>query len=488
MGPSRQVFVISDLHVGGAYPTAEHPRGFRMMTHVPELTRFVGHLAEQARPTELVVNGDFVDFLAEESDGGGWLPFLDDPEVARARLDAIVRRDQGLFDAMKGLLERGHRLTVLLGNHDVELSLPLVRERFREHVGADGRAFQFIYDGEAYAVGDALIEHGNRYDGFNVIDHDALRRLRSWQSRGFPPSDRVLFPAPAGSRLVAEVMNGIKREYPFIDLLKPETEAAIPILLAIDPGLRRHVDRILLLKYQASRHDPVAPGEPRRSGDIAARSEQPGSAEEQALLAAALRDVLPGEKARTLLDTLRDGGAEDGGGDIAGGGLSTVRSLVRLAAQRRDAEIDERLPALLDALGAVQRDRSFDTEVETDPRLVEAAVKIAQGGFKWVIFGHTHLAKKLRLDRTEEGRTLGLRREATYLNTGTWADLIRFPREIFSLARPAALAGVKQLVKDMSTEGYRKWITFEPSYARLDLEGGRVRAADLLHELPPPRS
>lgn len=480
MGTARQIFIISDLHIGGAYPTAEHPRGFRMMTHVDVLARFVQSLADQPPGTELVVNGDFVDFLAEES-ADGFQPFLADPDVAAARLKAIVDRDRPLFDAFAGFLERGHRLTVLLGNHDVELSLPLVRERFREYVGArDDRAFSFIYDGEAYVVGDALIEHGNRYDGFNVVDHDALRRLRSWQSRGFPPDDRVLFRAPAGSRLVAEVMNGIKRDYPFIDLLKPETEAAIPILLAIDPGLRRHVSRIAQLQQEAVNHDPIAPGEPRQAGDISAVSGMPVTDEVGKALDGTLGMVLPAEQRERLLDTLRDANTEDESGDVSGGSLSTKLTLVRLALASRSSEIEARLPALLDALRVVQRDQSFNTEVETDPRLVEAAVKIAQGGFKWVVFGHTHLAKKLRLDHTEEAKTLGLRREATYLNTGTWADLIRFPQEIFALNPAKAIARVRELVTDMATDGYRKWITFEPSYVRLDFDGKRVRTAELL--------
>jgi len=51
---------------------------------------------------------------------------------------------------------------------------------------------------------------------------------------------RVLFETPdpeeasgwALRRLVEELMNPVKGDYPFIDLLKPENEAAIPLLLA----------------------------------------------------------------------------------------------------------------------------------------------------------------------------------------------------------------------------------------------------------------
>jgi hypothetical protein len=98
---------------------------------------------------------------------------------------------------------------------------------------------RFIYDGEAYAIGDALVEHGNRYDGWNAIDYDALRRVCSLQSRGQPIPSNLRLQPPAGSQLVAAVMNPIKRNYPFIDLLKPESTAAVPLLLALEPGSRK---------------------------------------------------------------------------------------------------------------------------------------------------------------------------------------------------------------------------------------------------------
>ena len=88
---ARSVYVISDLHIGGTYPDAtaqriERRRGFRMMTHVAELAAFVRQIARLPAdpPVELVINGDFIDFLAEELGSGGeidptaepqWTPF-----------------------------------------------------------------------------------------------------------------------------------------------------------------------------------------------------------------------------------------------------------------------------------------------------------------------------------------------------------------------------------------------------------------------------
>ena len=186
---------------------------------------------------------------------------------AAAKLHAIIARDQErlLFDALSRFLDRGHRLVVLLGNHDTELALPDVRRTLVNELRITGRHdFQFVYDGEAYVVGDALIEHGNRYDKWNTVDHNSLRQLRSWQSRNQPEDTKHShqFVPSAGSHLVSDVINPIKSDYPFVDLLKPETAAVIPILLALEPGYRSRLLRIAKLWATAMPHT-INDGRPR---------------------------------------------------------------------------------------------------------------------------------------------------------------------------------------------------------------------------------
>jgi hypothetical protein len=95
---------------------------------------------------------------------------------------------------------------------------------------------------EAYVRGDLLIEHGNRYDPWNIVDHSALRQERSLFSRGLGKrmQQRVsgTFVPPPGSFMVIKVINEIKHRYRFVDLLKPKTEAALPILLALHSNLQ----------------------------------------------------------------------------------------------------------------------------------------------------------------------------------------------------------------------------------------------------------
>jgi UDP-2,3-diacylglucosamine pyrophosphatase LpxH len=55
-----EVHVISDLHLGGE-------KGFQIFGSTAELVAFIDHLAtaEAKKDIALVINGDFVDFLAE---------------------------------------------------------------------------------------------------------------------------------------------------------------------------------------------------------------------------------------------------------------------------------------------------------------------------------------------------------------------------------------------------------------------------------------
>src|SRR5207253_2251682 len=124
---------------------------------------------------------------------------------AKVKLGRIITNTEEVWKSVESFLRSGAKLTLLLGNHDVELSLPGPRRVLLERLGP-GRV-EFIYDNQAFVEGPVLIEHGNRYDSWNIVSHDTLREVRSVLSRGEAP---VTFEGPAGSHLVVNVMNKIK--------------------------------------------------------------------------------------------------------------------------------------------------------------------------------------------------------------------------------------------------------------------------------------
>jgi UDP-2,3-diacylglucosamine pyrophosphatase LpxH len=486
MAAARQVYVISDMHLGGAYASGTYgeQRGFRLCSQVPTLTSFVEALSRRpsdTQRTELIINGDFVDFLAEGSVAEGaparWVPFITHPRHAAETLKAIVDRDRPFFLALADFLHRGHRLVILLGNHDLELSLPFVRETLRDELRVRGcDDFQIIYDGEAYAVGGALIEHGNQYDEWNRVDHASLRKLRSLQSRHSPDVAGGEFRAPPGSRLVSDVINPLKADYQFIDLLKPETKAVVPLLLALDPGYRRLAAELaalsvtrVIVSAQFTITGDIASSHPSSrtvGGDLVARPNDLASDEDSRLEDDALRllleDVMPG-KSPLFLASLD----AHVGGDIAAGDSRRVLGLLQLIAGNRKHLLERRLTALRAALEGLQGDPMFDRGTESFTEYLEAATTLAGRGFRFVIFGHTHLARDVQLGGG-----------ARYLNSGTWADLIRFPENILTSQNDEELL---EFVVDMSAGRLSRWLYFAPTYVRLDVNGdGIVSNAELV--------
>lgn len=462
----RRVFVVSDLHVGGRPPDGEDP-GFRMCSRAPDLAAFIGQIAARDTPSELVINGDFVDFLAEpDPETGAWAPLHTDPDRALRVLNTLFERAPDVFDALGALLGRGHRLTILLGNHDIELSYPALRAALETRIGATGRDYRFLYDGEAYVVGDALIEHGNRYDAFNKVDHGALRVARSYMSRREPIPDRDLPPAPPGSHIVAELMNPVKARYRFIDLLKPEKETAIPILVALEPASRAQLTTIARRLAQSRTHTGWLGR--RRTGEIASHGGMGGFGGD--MLGGGAPGASPGSELDDPLDQLLAAALPPGDlesflartsaatGDIASSRIGGVWDLL---VGKRWTELDERMPALLAAVRAVQNTRCFDIGVETDPDTLAAAQSLAARGFRYVVFGHTHLAKDVGLD---DG--------ARYLNSGTWADLLRFPTDILDGTDEEAMARLKALVLDLSVGDFVA--DAQPTWAELEVDGDRV--------------
>ena len=509
---TRQVFVISDLHLGGVYPLPDDPssRGFRICTHAPAIAEFVRGLINKTPgvTTELVVNGDMVDFLAEVSDGDKeWVPFIPDPERAIEKLHAITGRDQEVFDAFGEFLEAGHRMVMLLGNHDVELCFPGVRAALREIIGVKGHHdFEFIHDGEAYLVGDALIEHGNEYDDWNRVNYAQLRKLRSRFSRRVTEEEDEIFEPPAGSHMVSDVMNPIKEHYGFIDLLKPENGAALPMLVALEPGYRRKLGRIAgivggiktlgvrkmvatAIGADISSHGPDIEdfggemggmgnlGEDMGSSPPPEKSESQPEPEEPDHLAGHLMDVLgdAAEKFTEIVEeTLEPDEADEIGSDISAMDvINTAWGMAKMALSSSDEKVEARLPALLQAMRALRDDHSFDESVETGKTYIEAAQAMARGPIKHVVFGHTHLPKRVAL---ESG--------GYYLNSGTWANVLHFPEEIIRGDEDEALPKLREFVEAMKANDFSRWCLFRPTYVRLDVgsDGVVVEAALVHHE------
>ena len=432
----KQLYVVSDLHMGGA--TADK----QIFKEGARLGNFIDYLTglDVDGPLGLVINGDVVDFIAEPK------PELFDRVGALDRLKRIYTDPAfaPVFQALERFVQKaGRSLVLVLGNHDVELALPPVRHWLLEELsGGDDAArgrITAVFDGTGFLceVGGkrALCLHGNEVDPWNVIDYRLLLVMSRELNRTKQTTE---WDACAGTHMVIDVMNDIKRDYPFVDLLKPEEEATLAILLTIeeDPlqferlgkGARifkklkrdkRRIDDQLLGAPMSTAADEGAEND--RSDLEAIRdfvAERFGSATTPAPVESAdqlFEDVFNDiEQGR---EPVTDGGGDDG--ELLGA-RSLVMSRVLEAAGLISAD-DKRETLRKELITALEKDQTFNPlhRSESYADLDE----LAGSDIDYLITGHTHLARSFARNETDANG-------GWHFNSGTWARLMELPLSV----------------------------------------------------------
>lgn len=216
--------ILSDLHVGGG-------TNLDIFHAQTPLADFLKSLGEE--PLTLIVNGDFIDFLAVEPYG------VFSRQAAQQKVETIIGAEGNavLWEGFRAFLaaNTANRVDILLGNHDLEIIFGEVQEALRGVMAApgEGERVQFIIDRVSHQkveVGHVPvhIEHGFQYDPYNWYDQDELMKATVYGSSG------EKFELPVGSRLVYQTLNKLTPEHPFVPLIKPEP-AVFYILLALAP-------------------------------------------------------------------------------------------------------------------------------------------------------------------------------------------------------------------------------------------------------------
>ena len=433
-----ELYVVSDIHMGG-------PPNFQILKQGSRLGTLFQHLAT-VRPGEhvgLVLNGDVVDSLAEDIDG--YIAMDEAP-----RMMERIYRDPAFTPIWDGLAafvgKPGRRLVIVLGNHDIEMALPSVEASIRTRLGGDDDAAQgrisFSTQGMGFAclVGRARVfcTHGNEVDAWNMVDYDALRELAISQNAGglFDPSGWV---PNAGTQLVKDVMNSVKRRYAWIDLLKPETQAALGTLLVLDPGKAAKIEKITsaLAAYLKQLRGTL------KLWGWLSIEEPPVSAMDQSvpqLLGPNLLTAVQGPGSSSVTDPTEmlrraeQAFAEPRRRQTVATGVPETLGLPGMVWDRlRGVEPAEALrQALKDWLA---KDRSFDI-TERDQTFRDVTTRVG-AAVDFVVTGHTHLERALRI---QDGI------DRFYYNCGTWIRLLRFTD--FVLDSPEGFREVYQVLAD----------------------------------------
>ena len=463
-----EIHVISDIHMGGA-------PGFQILKETKRLANFIRWVAQQ-RPDQrvaLILNGDIIDTLAENI--AGYIA-IDDAvsTVQRIMNDSSFSQ---VWDALADFVKRDRRtLVIVIGNHDIEMSLPVVQRQVLSRLtGGDAMArsrIEFSTMGAGYScvVGSARIYciHGNEVDGWNLVRYEDLAKVARRMNAGQTLTVKEWEPN-AGTKMVKDVMNAVKHRYAWIDLLKPETQAAVGALLVLDPGQVSAMNRILPVLGETFK--ALREVDKRLSGD---QVEEPASTSAPAtieqLLGPNLTEAMSGGRTEDEMLLAAEEGYAMAATATAGttqGTLGTGQVLFdRFTGWITGVTKDEALRrALKDWL---KGDKTFDITEEDDT--YRGVTKSVGPAIDFVVTGHTHLERAIDMGG---GRY--------YFNCGTWIRLLRLTDTIlrdtasFKPIYEVLINGTMKAIDDARVGPNSQPFVMDQSTAvSISSEGGRV--------------
>lgn len=398
---AETLWVTSDLHLA--------PPSELLQFHAHErLVGLLDEIAESGSGTRVVLNGDVFDFLQLPDYGGISLPLAAN-RMGRI-LDALDEEppERNVVQAFRRLTRAGHALHCLPGNHDPELNLASVQRVLNARLGAS----QELAAGQGYwrvKVGNTAVVglHGHAEDPFNAI---SSARMLDAQRDG----DETV-PMPSGSRLVREVINPYRRaqqpdgtlRFPFVDLL-PGEKSVVLALLYLDPRLamkRIHsalgIGTSALVRQVTNRMGLSSPQLAQRQ----VRAMDDNNPLVDSLVNALVEAMTPDERQAEQVLTQELGNHLEG---------TTRQPRTGMLAAGHPGRIEA---LILRALCATLADgRNAFAPDKPDPLANEVIRTWGRGTI--AVTGHTHAAKHIE------------HAEGTYLNTGTWQDLVRVPDDL----------------------------------------------------------
>ena len=214
----KTIIIISDLHLGAGHFYNGKRNVLEDFYHDEELIDFLTYYSTgeySSKPVELVINGDFLDFLAVP-----FVPFFDDEfwseEASYEKLERILEAHPEVMKALISFVEKKNKKIIyIIGNHDAEMILPKVMERFTEVFPVDLRnKVRIMNSNDSHNPHPKItIRHGHQYEFAHQFD---LEKSMITSVKG-----RRYFLPPWGSYFVTRVINKFKEERSYINEVKP---------------------------------------------------------------------------------------------------------------------------------------------------------------------------------------------------------------------------------------------------------------------------
>ena len=234
--------IVSDLHLGAGFFDLDKGNVLEDFIADSTFAHFLHEMKEESEiegtDFELIIGGDMIEFLqvpavAQFEPRRAYPPqnYRSSLEEDSARkIGLIIRGHPMFFVALREFIKPANpqrRVTIIKGNHDVELYWPAVKERIRQAVYATGeeRAKLLAFEEVCVSREGIYVEHGNQYA-------EKVNRVDNFEEPLDPEREGQLA-IPPGSQFVIEFFNQVEWEKWWVDSVKPIT-AFLWYALALD--------------------------------------------------------------------------------------------------------------------------------------------------------------------------------------------------------------------------------------------------------------
>jgi UDP-2,3-diacylglucosamine pyrophosphatase LpxH len=215
--PKKIVLVISDLHLSAGKSIKGRRNFLEDFHHDTELIDFLDYYSTgfyENLPVELIINGDFLDFLAVP-----YVEYFDDEfwceDACLEKLKLIMQAHSGVMHALKRFISKENKKIVyIIGNHDAEFVLDKLKIEFLNFFGEFQSKIILSNDISTYVPTKGVyIQHGHQYEIAHNFDPA--------KSVVDTPQGQKYFIPSWGSYYVINVINRFKHERSFINAVRP---------------------------------------------------------------------------------------------------------------------------------------------------------------------------------------------------------------------------------------------------------------------------
>lgn len=214
--------ILSDLHLSAGEYIHKRSNQLECFFYDKELCELLDYYsslyAKESNNThlELVINGDFLDFLAVP-----YVEFFDDEywsnQASLEKLKLILNAHHEVFSGIRSFLSHENRSFIyVLGNHDAEMIFESCKEYLLNYISPEVKIkekIKIIIEMDYSPMKGVILKHGHDYE--NPHNYSIKENLIG------PYLGQYYFLPPWGSFYVSRIVNKYKVERRYVDAVRP---------------------------------------------------------------------------------------------------------------------------------------------------------------------------------------------------------------------------------------------------------------------------